>query len=135
MKKGDFNVTKNFQHPLFRFLTVGVINTLLSITVIFCLKFFYSFSDVTANFIGYVAGLICSFILNKKWTFNHTGTLLQTVLKFILVFLVAYIANLMLVLLFIKFGVNAYLSHLIGIPIYTAIFYLGSKLYVFKLNA
>ena len=117
---------------LLKFLVVGVFNTLLSLVIIFGLKYFYSFSDVVANFTGYVTGLICSFSLNKKWTFNHSGHVSFTIFKFMLTFAVAYIVNIIFVLLLIKSGVNTYLSHLIGMPIYTVIFYLGSKFFVFK---
>lgn len=117
---------------LLKFLVVGIFNTLLSLLIIFGLKYFYSFDDVTANLIGYIAGLICSFILNKKWTFNHAGKLPLTIFKFLLVFIVAYAVNIMCVLLLIKLGVNAYFSHLLAMPIYTIIFYLGSKFLVFK---
>ena len=75
-----------FKSALLRFLTVGVINTLLSIVVIFSLKYFVQFNDVAANLIGYIVGLTCSFILNRKWTFKHSGQLLPTILKFSLVF-------------------------------------------------
>lgn len=119
-------------NTILKFLVVGVLNTLLSLVIIFGLKYFYSFSDVVANLNGYIAGLICSFILNKKWTFNHTGQVSITIFKFILTFAIAYIANIIFVLLLIKSGVNAYLSHLIAMPIYTVIFYIGSKFFVFK---
>ncbi len=134
MNKYKLNLNNGLKNALFRFLTVGVINTLLSICVIFSLKYFVQASDTVANMTGYLVGLTCSFVLNRKWTFKHSGLLLPTLLKFCLVFLIAYTANLMLVLWFITLGVNAYLSHLLGIPIYTAIFYIGSKRYVFKPN-
>ncbi len=125
-----FNIKLN--NSLLKFLVVGVLNTLLSILIIFALKYFYAFSDIIANFTGYVTGLICSFILNKKWTFNHGGQLLITFAKFALTFVVAYTVNIMCVLLLIILGINAYFSHLIVMPIYTILFYIGSKFFVFK---
>lgn len=119
-------------NSLLKFLAVGILNTLLSLFIIFGLKYFFSFGDISANFIGYVAGLTCSFFLNKKWTFNHTGQLTLTIIKFILTFITAYTVNIMCVLLLIKGGVNTYFSHLLVMPIYTIIFYLGSKFFVFK---
>ena len=119
-------------NPLVKFLVVGVINTLLSVITIFSLKFFFSTSDIYANFTGYIVGLICSFILNRKWTFNHSGDLFKSIVKFILIFIVAYSINILFVLTLIKLNVNSYFSHLLGIPLYTIIFYLGSKFIVFK---
>lgn len=134
MNRANLNLNSSFKSALLKFLTVGVINTLLSIFVIFSLKYFYQLNDIAANLAGYILGLTCSFVLNRKWTFKHSGILLPTILRFVLVFFVAYTANLSMVLLFIKLGFNAYFSHLLGIPIYTAIFYMGSKFYVFKSN-
>ena len=134
MNKCKLNLNNGLKNSLFKFLTVGVINTLLSIFVIFSLKYFVQASDTVANMVGYLVGLTCSFILNRKWTFNHSGLLLPTLLKFSLIFLIAYTVNLILVLWFIKLGVNAYFAHLLGIPIYTTIFYLGARFYAFKTN-
>jgi putative flippase GtrA len=125
----------NINNSLLKFLTVGVINTLLSLLVIFGLKYFYLMSDFYANLIGYIVGLICSFVLNRKWTFNHSGDLFNTILKFLLVFILAYSANIIFVLALIKINVNSYFSHIMGIPLYTIIFYLGSKFVVFKSNS
>lgn len=119
-------------NSLLKFLVVGILNTLLSLLIIFGLKYFYAFGDIVANFTGYIAGLICSFTLNKKWTFNHTGQLSITLVKFVLTFIIAYAVNIICVLFLIKLGVNAYLSHLLVMPIYTILFYLGSKFFVFK---
>lgn len=130
MKFGGLETSIN--NSLFKFLTVGVINTLLSLLVIFGLKYFYLISDFYANFIGYIVGLICSFILNRKWTFNHTGNIYTAILKFVLVFIIAYTANIIFVLGLIKLNFNSYFSHVLGIPVYTIIFYLGSRFVVFK---
>ena len=50
----------------FKFALVGILNTGLTIAVIFLLKYFFSTDDVLANFVGYVFGLACSYFLNKK---------------------------------------------------------------------
>lgn len=132
MKNVSLKPSIKLNNSFLKFLAVGVFNTLLSLLIIFGLKYFNNFNDVTANFVGYIAGLVCSFMLNKKWTFNHAGQLSLTIFKFVLTFMVAYVVNIMCVLLLIEFGVNTYLSHLLVMPIYTIIFYLGSKFFVFK---
>lgn len=119
------------QHSAVKFASVGMINTLLSIIVIFSLKYFVSASDVVANAIGYVLGLACSFILNKRWTFNHIGNTWSTIPKFLLVFAISYLINIFTVLMLIKLGVNDYLAHLAGIPPYSVAFYFGSRYFVF----
>jgi putative flippase GtrA len=54
-------------------------------------------------------------------------------LRFLAVFGVAYSVNLLCVLLAIRAaGIDDYVSQAIGILLYTAIFYLGSRLYAFR---
>ena len=120
------------KHSIVKFMGVGILNTLLSIVVIFSLKYFANSSDLLANVIGYAVGLSCSFILNKRWTFNHSDHMLSTIPKFLLVFAVSYLFNIVTVLSLIKFGINPYFAHLAGIPIYSVLFYIGSRHYVFK---
>lgn len=132
MRINSLNLELKANSTLIKFLVVGVLNTLLTLIIILGLKYFYSFNDVIANFNGYVIGLICSYTLNKKWTFNHTGNMSSSIFKFVMTFFVAYVANIIFVVMFIKTGINSYLSHLLAMPIYTIIFYFGSRFFVFK---
>jgi len=118
-----------------RFATVGVLNTLLTIGVIFSLKAFAGAPDVAANASGYVVGLVCSFTLNKRWTFQHEDRLLPALARFVTVFGVAYLSNIVVVLALIGAGFNDYLAHLVGMPVYTAVFYLGCLQFAFRRSA
>ena len=115
-----------------KFLMVGVVNTAVGLTVIYGLKWLGR-SDVTANILGYLCGLMVSFTLNRNWTFRHAGTILPAALRFLLVFAVAYLANLGTVLGLIRLlGVNGYVAQTLGIIPYTTLFYLGSRYVAFR---
>lgn len=114
-----------------RFLATGVLNTLLTATVIFALKAGLQAGDVAANAIGYLCGLASSFALNSRWTFDYGGSQIVALRRFVLAFLLAYGLNLLLVLALIRTGVNPYLAHLAGMPAYTLAFYLLCRHYVF----
>jgi putative flippase GtrA len=119
--------------PLGRFLGVGVANTLIGLGVIYACKRLLGFGDVLANASGYAVGLTIGFMLNRHWTFGHTGNVRVAALRFLAVFGVAYSVNLLCVLLAIRAaGIDDYVSQAIGILPYTAIFYLGSRLYAFR---
>ena len=121
-----------FLHGTFpKFAAVGMINTLLTIVVIFALKSIFGVADVTANAAGYAVGLGCSFLLNKRWTFRHDGRLLPTLSRFLGVFGMAYVVNIVAVLMLIRLEFNDYLAHIAGMPLYTFCFYLGCHFYVF----
>lgn len=116
-----------------RFLSVGMLNLVGGLLVIYACKWLFDADDVVANAIGYCAGLISSFTLNSRWTFGYRGPQLPAVIKFLLVALVAYGMNLLTVLLLIEqFEVNSYAAQALGIPPYTLTTYLASKFIVFR---
>ncbi|MDR3419084.1 MAG: GtrA family protein [Nevskia sp.] len=118
-------------HTALKFAGVGVINTLVCIAVIFGLKAGAGTGDIAANIAGYAVGLTCSFLLNRSWTFAHGGHWLPALLRFLLVFAVAYLLNLATVLYLIHAGVNGYLAHVLGMPLYSIVFYLGCRYFAF----
>lgn len=118
-------------HSALKFAGVGVINTLLCLGVIFGLKALAGVGDVPANISGYVVGLACSFLLNRRWTFAHNEHPLPALLRFLLVFLLSYLLNIAVVLILLHLGGNDYLAHLGGMPLYTIAFYLGCRYFVF----
>jgi putative flippase GtrA len=123
-----------WQFPqLGRFLSVGVLNMVVGLLVIYACKWFFNANDVAANAIGYAAGLTTSFTLNSRWTFDYRGPQLPALAKFLAVALVAYGMNLLTVLLLIhRVGVDAYLAQALGIPAYTLTSFLASKYIVFR---
>ena len=49
---------------------VGVSNTLITALVIWVMMKGLHCSDVLSNVVGYIAGVVNSFIWNKQWTFQ-----------------------------------------------------------------
>ena len=121
---------------LFRFLAVGLGNTLAGLLVIYAAKGFFGVGDVVANVCGYAVGLTLSFILNKTWTFRHRGDFVISAVRFLLSFAVSYALNLATVLGAIHLlDINSYLAQALGIPPYTIAFYLLSKHFAFRKSA
>ena len=125
---------RGFKLPQFgRFLSVGVLNTVVGLLVIFAMKGIFHLGDVAANAIGYSVGLLVSFTLNSRWTFSYQGAPGRAFGKFLAMALVAYGMNLLTVLVAIRgLGLNDYFSHILGIPAYTLTMYLTSKYFVFR---
>lgn len=116
-----------------RFLSVGMLNLVGGLLVIYACKWFFGAGDVTANAIGYGAGLISGFTLNSRWTFAYRGPQWPALIKFLLVAMVAYGMNLLTVLMLIEqLGMDSYLAQALGIPPYTLTTYLASKFIVFR---
>ena len=118
---------------LARYLAGGVLNTFSGLAVIYLLKWLTESGDVQANLCGYAAGLILSFAVNAKWTFEYDGPILRAVGRFFVVIGIAYIANLAVVLASIHIlGINTYFAQALGVLPYVAIGYLGSKFFAFR---
>lgn len=128
---------KNLQNETFlqlnRFILVGVLNTVITITIFLFLTNFVKLDYRLSNSIGYIIGVINSFIWNKKWTFKTKNSLKSEFLKFIVVFIISYFINFLIVIYFkehLRFNKN--ISQMIGIIFYTLSFFIGSKIFVFK---
>lgn len=116
---------------LFRFLTVGVVNTLITLAVIYLLMHLGADYRV-ANAVGYLAGFIISFVLNRNWTFTHEGHWLASFARWIVVAAVSYCGNLATVVMLHRWlGVDTRLAQLGGMPVYTALSYAGSRYFAF----
>lgn len=117
----------------FRFLTVGVINTLLGYCVIFSCMYLLKMSPESSNVVGYAVGLVASYSLNRKFTFNSTQKRLNEIVRFLVVFAVAYGLNFaVLVLLIHNFNIHAGVSQVLAGVAYVVVSFVMNKFYVFK---
>ena len=114
-----------------RFLGVGVLNTLAGLAIIYAGKGLLGLDDVPANALGYGCGLGLSFVLNRRWTFEHRGPAGPALLKFLAAVGLAYAANLGVVTSAIAMGVNGYVAQALGAPVYTSVTYWISRRYAF----
>lgn len=73
-----------------KYCTVGVLNTLITLAVIYLCKSFLDLNLYLSNAIGYIAGLANSFIFNKNWVFHSKGRYRREAAVFIMGFLVCY---------------------------------------------
>lgn len=129
-----------------KYACVGVLNTLVTLGVIFVCKSILGINPLVSNAIGYVAGVINSFIWNKNWVFKTSGHYRSEAIKFIVGFLICYGLQFLTVWLlsyktqlkefeffFIFFTVSGYgVATLIGNVVYTLTNYVYNKLVTFK---
>lgn len=122
-----------FPWQFVKFAVVGMVNTLVGLSVIFAAKGLLGWGDLAANILGYGVGLSVSFVLNRNWTFRHGGTInFHMVGRFILVFLTAYAVNLLALFGLRDWaGVDSYVAQAASVVSYSVLFYLGSRRFVF----
>ena len=137
---------------------VGVMNTLLTAITIWIMMHFVfrignedevsSAAISISNVVGYLVGLINSFLWNRKWTFKSKKNWKVDFIKFIFVFLICFIPQLLLVNILntyinitaLEFDIFnqhyvisfAYICQLIGIVFYTVLNFLCNKYYTFR---
>lgn len=121
---------------LVRFGMVGVVNTLVD-TGVFSLLYYVAFaSDQRYYYIpfaaGYICGVVCSFILNKLFTFRDKQSAKRQWLPFLLVNLVAFGVGQGAMYLLGQAEITGVLAKLITVPLTLVINFVGNKLFVFR---
>ena len=113
-----------------KYLLVGVVNTGVGFGAIFLLIFWGLLPEL-ANLLGYVIGILCSYTLNRTFTFQSKKK--GDFLPFILSMGIAYVLNLLAFVLFFRgIGINVYLSQILAGAVYTLGGFLLSKFFVWR---
>lgn len=73
-----------------KYCTVGALNTLLCLGVIFFCKSVLEFNPYVSNALGYIVGVINSFLWNKKWVFRSDGRMARQAVVFLCGFALCY---------------------------------------------
>ncbi len=116
-----------------RFLLVGIINAISGYTLIILLYSLLNFHFYLANFIGYLLGLIISFILNRKFVFKAKGKIKGQFLKFLFSFFLSYFLNIFVFYICSEFiNLNYYLALLIASFFYSVSFFILCNFFTFK---
>lgn len=80
-----------------KYCIVGVLNTLVTLGVIYICKSFLGWNLYLSNVLGYIAGVVNSFLCNKSWVFKSDGSYMREAIRFIVGFLVCYLLQLWVV--------------------------------------
>ena len=133
-------MNKFLHSSFFRFLLVGVGNTLLSMVITFCLYNLAGLPPVLSSAIAYVAGAVMSFFLNRRFTFHSQADFWPSVLKFALnvavlwaittPFLQPLLASWLENIFVEKWANNVSLVLCMGL--YTILNYLGQRFFAFR---
>ena len=122
-----------------RFVAVGVVNTIVGTAVMFvCYNVFHlSYWLSTAS--NYLFGSVCSYLLNRRYTFRYVGRGWGSAVRFtaniVVCWLLAYgIARPLMHLLLTgsSVAVQENVSMLTGMCLFVVFNYLGQRYYTFK---
>lgn len=74
---------------------IGVLNTGITLLVVWILYRQFNLNLELSNFLGFVAGGINSYLLNRIWNFKSRNRKRKEIMRFLLIFAIAYGLNLM----------------------------------------
>ena len=120
---------------LLKYIVVGVINTLVSLLTIWICMYFFNIKYDISNILGYIIGIINSFIWNKNWVFKkrYSNELLKELGLFTFVFMICFSLQFIgLKIMVEKLYLNEYLSQIIAMSIYTIPGYFLNRFITFK---
>ena len=122
-----------------KFVLVGIINTLVGMTVMFVAYNFLHFSYWVSSASNYVVGSIVSYFLNKYFTFQNNEKSLGQLFKFILNITVCYLLAYGLAKPVVSWilqnqsrSIQDNCSMLVGMGAFVVFNYIGQRLIVFK---
>ena len=114
---------------------VGGINTLLDFCVFTLFNYFTELDVHVCQALGYTAGVICSFILNRNVTFRKSGrdsdSRLRQAIRFLVVNGVTLTASMLIIDGLVALGLNEYIAKIPTQLAVVIINYLGYKIFVF----
>ena len=120
------------QNSLYKFLTVGTINTMVGWTIIYSTMYFFELNPLLSNASGYTVGFFLGFFLNKNWTFKSGDKKYSIIFTYALVVIVSFLVNIFVVHLSVEYlHQNPYISQIFGMATYTAFSFVGCKKFVF----
>ena len=123
----------------FRFIIVGVINTIVGTSIMFIAYNVFELSYWASSFLNYFVGSIVSFFLNKYYTFKKKEKSLKEVVLFIInigvCYLLAYYVAQKAVAFVLSAQSNVMIDNvamLVGMCLFVLLNYIGQRLIVFK---
>ena len=116
-----------------RYVVVGVANTLWGYALIFAFMDGLGWSPEASNMMGYAIGLVTSYLLNRVFTFRSRAPKAGEFGRFVVIFLVAYLANLAVLAFLVRVaGLNAGVSQVLAGVVYVAGSYLLNRSFTFR---
>lgn len=135
-------INKNEIVRIIKFGTTGVLNTLVDFTVTALFFNLIGLPEVLANGLGFCCGMLCSYTINRSWTFkSKNGFFSPEMIKFIVVNLIGLLLNLGLMslsvnVIFADSTINEniifYGSKIAITCVVMVVNFVGNRLWVFK---
>lgn len=117
---------------LVKFAFVGISRNTLSYLIYLAITSLGIDPKIVMSFL-YIIGTTVSFLVNRRWTFSHEGSLRRSVPRFVLAYLLGYLINLSLLLVFVDhMGFPHQLVQPVAIVVVALYLFLMLRFFVFS---
>lgn len=134
-------IQKIFDRTFWKFVLVGVINTLVGTMVMFIAYNLFEFGYWVSSAANYIVGSLISYFLNKYFTFKNKKKSLKQVFTFIANILICYLVAYGIAKPLISWILKGYsswmqdnISMFLGMIFFVLLNYVGQRMFVFKNN-
>ena len=128
-----------FDATFLKFMLVGVINTLVGTAVMFFCFNVLAWSYWISSAMNYIVGSIVSYVLNKRYTFEHKGHDWSTVWKFIVNITICYGLAYGLAKPFVTWmlsgvstNIQGNVALMVGMILFVGLNYIGQRFWAFS---
>jgi putative flippase GtrA len=131
--QSSFVKKRKILHQFIKYSIVGVSNALIGFGTMFLLLNYFKVNYIISNTTGYILGLINSFIWNKRWTFQSGNHYSKEIFRFLVVFIVSYLSNLVFLIVLVEiFDLNQNISFILSSMIYIAVGFTANRIWTFS---
>lgn len=128
-------MSRKIYNQLIKYSVVGLFNTTIGLAVIFLFYNIFHVNYIVSNIFGYLAGLINSFIWNKRWTFHSEKHYSKEIFPFLIVFALSFLLNLIVVVLSVELlQINPNIAQILGITAYSLCNFFINKYWTFSIG-
>ena len=132
---------KLFDETFFKFIGVGIINTIFGTTIMFVCYNVFHLGYWLSSGANYFFGSILSFVLNKYFTFQNKEKSISQIVRFVINILVCYfvaygVAKPLTIMLLAQAPVKVQenIAMLVGMCFFVGLNYLGQRFFAFREN-
>jgi len=114
---------------IFKFILVGMLNTVFGYAL-YALFIYFGFTYIFAVFFATIIGVLFNFKTIGKFVFESKDN--KALLKFVLVYMIVFIVNVLTIKVFKSYEFNDYIAGFFAIIPASIISFILNKYYVFK---
>jgi len=114
---------------IINFIIVGIVNTIFGYSI-YALFIYFGFNYIISIFIATIVGVLFNFKTIGKFVFNSKNN--NLLFKFLFVYLIVFIINILVIKFFKIYGFNNYLAGLFALLPASVSSFILNKYFVFK---